>query len=253
MIAENSAKYNELVKRHGLNDPAVKAESTEMAKTMTKMADLSHAAYPTKGASKIMESSKEVEVAFAKHGMFSALEKQFDPDPAKQKLSDKEMAELKERAYARDSIQKEDKKTRDALLAKSQSSEKVQPVQKAKVETKDKTLVERFEEFQHQAIDKATRLSEQVAANARTSDKDLKSAGNELVGDMRNAASVASKLAHDAKATIKSSEKNTPILPTSVAKRAADIMHNAAIHLNHMLQLLRSLGQAMTGACRIRY
>ena len=231
LIAANSAKYNELVKQHGLNDPAVKAESTEMGKTLTKMADLSHAAYPTKGASKIAGANAEVEAAFAKQGMFSALEKQFDPDPAKQQLSEKEMTELKERAYARDAIQKEDRLAREVLSPKPQTPEKAQPIQKTKVKTKDKTLVERFEEFKHQAMDKASRVSQQVAANARTSVKDLKTASNELVGDMQNAATVTAKLAHDAKAALKTSgKKDVPTLPTAVAKRAADIMHNAATH-----------------------
>lgn len=262
--ASNRADYNKLKDELGLNDPRTKAEGVEMGKTTTRMADLSHAAYPTKGDEKLVKTGEEGRKAFAKEGMFAALEKQFDPDPSKQQLSSQEMQQLKEKAYLRDTIYKEDKKAQAAMSQQPPEKTNVPP-KETKVEIASKSFADRFHEVKNQTVDRLNKVETQVRTVAKSVEisatrlanniKEGKLDVNQLKTDLgkvkeahqftaENAKTLAKKLTGQAIEQIGSKGNevtsklgkdintgiNTSSISSPVAKRAADIIKDSLVH-----------------------
>lgn len=244
MVRANSEAYNKL-KDKGLavSHPDMVKASQENTRIRTKMAEMSYAAYPSRGDK---DSGANPNPAFAKAGIYEALEKQFDPNKTKQQLSAEKMHELKERAYERDAIQKERRQALDALSPQTQ--DKPQVVQKeTKLDTTSKSFADRFHDVKERVSHEVGKVSEQVGVKASTVAKEIKTAGKDAFkqaetqvrNSIKDTKASATDLADNVKSTVSAGSKltkdiktgiDTNSLPSPVAKRVADIMKYSVTH-----------------------
>jgi hypothetical protein len=158
--------------------------------------------------------------------MFNALAQQFNSDPAKQQISQKEMTDLKERAYARDVIQKESKAKEAAMTSPlPQTLEKPQNTQTppAKAETTSKSLADRLHDVKEKVSHEVGKMSEKVGAKASTVAKEIKTAGKDAFKQVET--------------QVRNSAKNVEISAT----RLANNMKEGKLDVN---QLKTDLGKA---------